>query len=92
MSTWIASNHPDSPGLGRWHVGIESRAYTDRTRRLVGVTLRTRCSNRQLGGPWGYSRTTNPDHVQGNECVRCAALHAADMRAFRAKAREWLTR
>jgi hypothetical protein len=92
MTTWIATNHPDRTGLGAWHAGVPRYRFTDKTRRLVGTHLVTRCSGRQLGGPWGYSTAPNGPATAGyyDQCSRCVALLAADRAKFQRKARAGL--
>lgn len=92
MSKWIASNHANHDGLAVWHAAVETVRYTDRTRKPVGLSRRTRCSGRQLGGAWGMSVTTEGVAVTSNNCcLRCVALVKKDRAAFRAKARAWFT-
>ena len=93
MTTWIAATNLKGPGFTLWHVGVEHRRYTDKTRKLVGEYLLTRCSGRQLGGPWGYSRISNGAAMGYNDCDRCKnceRLLEKDSRAFQRKARGFI--
>lgn len=80
---WIASNGRS----GTWHVGVRRESRGAVTGKLFAVYFKTRCNNRTLGGPYGYSkRDVHPG--DGMVCARCEALAAKDELArvaFRAK-------
>lgn len=72
MEAWIRSNAGEG---GLWHLATEHTLNGAVTGKVLSRYFLTACSNRQLGGAWGYEKRVGlgkPD--DGVFCSRCEAL------------------